>query len=175
MWVSELAKFQEREWIMEKYRSHIASFAGIVLILIIGLTGCSKRDSSTESEAEKPQIALIMKSLANEFFKTMEEGARTHHAAHTDAHALSSPGLRQAKDHGGHIIEKPLGAPARNRRQRSPLPYLTASGDARALNRRSTKINADENRSPPARVVVTRVRSTAISMFQLEIVTILKF
>ena len=28
--------------------------------------------------SDKPRVALIMKSLANEFFKTMEEGARAH-------------------------------------------------------------------------------------------------
>ena len=31
---------------------------------------------------DKPKIALIMKSLANEFFRTMEDGAKAHQKAH---------------------------------------------------------------------------------------------
>ena len=31
---------------------------------------------------DKPMIALIMKSLANEFFRTMEDGVNAHQKAH---------------------------------------------------------------------------------------------
>ncbi|MHC4508085.1 MAG: hypothetical protein ACYTAO_03880, partial [Planctomycetota bacterium] len=44
--------------------------------LLVVPAGCRQREQG------KPKIALIMKSLANEFFKTMEEGARAHHQEH---------------------------------------------------------------------------------------------
>src|SRR5271169_2734197 len=33
--------------------------------------------------AKKPKVALVMKSLANEFFQTMEKGARDYQAQHS--------------------------------------------------------------------------------------------
>ena len=39
-----------------------------------------------------------MKSLANEFFKTMEDGARTHQAAHADAYELVATGIKDEQD-----------------------------------------------------------------------------
>ena len=38
--------------------------------------GCQK--SETKPAAGKPKVALVMKSLANEFFGTMAEGAKKH-------------------------------------------------------------------------------------------------
>jgi len=59
---------------MRKYNRLIISvLIFCVVILTILPVGCKQR------ETDKPRIALIMKSLANEFFKTMEEGARLHH------------------------------------------------------------------------------------------------
>jgi ribose transport system substrate-binding protein len=31
---------------------------------------------------DKPKVALVMKSLANEFFRTMEDGAKDYQKAH---------------------------------------------------------------------------------------------
>jgi len=42
----------------------------------------------------KPRIAVIMKSLANEFFVTMEAGTREHHAAHADEYELIINGIK---------------------------------------------------------------------------------
>ena len=39
-----------------------------------------------------------MKSLANEFFKTMEEGAKKHQAAHADQYELRSNGIKDEQD-----------------------------------------------------------------------------
>jgi ribose transport system substrate-binding protein len=55
-------------------------------------TGCKKRESG------KPRIALIMKSLANEFFKTMEDGARAHHQEHADEYDLIAVGIKDELD-----------------------------------------------------------------------------
>jgi len=44
----------------------------------------------TAQAASKPQVALVMKSLANEFFQTMEKGARDYQAQHSSEFALIS-------------------------------------------------------------------------------------
>lgn len=46
----------------------------------------------------KPKIALVMKSLANEFFKTMEDGARKHQAQHTADYDLLVNGIKDEQD-----------------------------------------------------------------------------
>jgi len=62
------------------------------VILSVLAVGCKQRTS------DKPRIALIMKSLANEFFKTMEEGARSHHKEHTDEYDLTVVGIKDEQD-----------------------------------------------------------------------------
>ncbi len=54
--------------------------------------------SSCRRKIDKPRIALIMKSLANEFFKTMEEGARAHHKEHKDEYELLVVGIKNETD-----------------------------------------------------------------------------
>jgi ribose transport system substrate-binding protein len=46
----------------------------------------------------KPQIALIMKSLANEFFLTMEKGARRHQQRHASEYELLTNGIKDELD-----------------------------------------------------------------------------
>jgi ribose transport system substrate-binding protein len=48
--------------------------------------------------AAKPRIALVMKSLANEFFQTMERGAREHQAAHAGDYDLLANGIKDELD-----------------------------------------------------------------------------
>ncbi len=62
--------------------------------------GCSERadDASTERDAKRPTVALVMKSLANEFFVTMADGARAHHASHPDEYDLIVNGIRNETD-----------------------------------------------------------------------------
>ncbi len=48
--------------------------------------------------ASKPRIALIMKSLANEFFQTMEKGARDHQQAHSGDYELIANGIKDEQD-----------------------------------------------------------------------------
>jgi ribose transport system substrate-binding protein len=47
---------------------------------------------------KKPRIALIMKSLANEFFSTMRKGAETHHSEHAAKYDLVVNGIRDERD-----------------------------------------------------------------------------
>jgi ribose transport system substrate-binding protein len=60
--------------------------------LLVLPTGCKK------SESGKPRIALVMKSLANEFFKTMEDGARAHNQQHADEYDLITVGIKDELD-----------------------------------------------------------------------------
>jgi ribose transport system substrate-binding protein len=78
---------------MRKYnRSIISGLIFFALIFSILPVGCKQR------KTDKPRIALIMKSLANEFFKTMEEGARAHHKEHEDEYELAVVGIKDEQD-----------------------------------------------------------------------------
>jgi ribose transport system substrate-binding protein len=67
------------------------------MIYFILPVGCKQR------KTDKPRIALIMKSLANEFFKTMEEGARAHYKEHEDEYELTVVGIKDEQDVAGQI------------------------------------------------------------------------
>jgi ribose transport system substrate-binding protein len=54
--------------------------------------GCKQQAPS------KPRVALVMKSLANEFFKTMEEGAQAHHKQHSQEYDLIVVGIKDEQD-----------------------------------------------------------------------------
>ncbi len=60
--------------------------------LFVMPVGCKKRESG------KPRVALVMKSLANEFFKTMEDGARAHHQQHASEYDLIAVGIKDELD-----------------------------------------------------------------------------
>ena len=84
---------------MKKHKKSIgitALFFCAVIICLITV-GCKQRES------DKPRIALIMKSLANEFFKTMEEGARSHHKEHENEYELKVVGIKDEQDVGKQI------------------------------------------------------------------------
>ena len=52
---------------------------------------------------DKPKIALIMKSLANEFFRTMEDGAKAHQKAHAKEYTLVANGIKNETDTAAQI------------------------------------------------------------------------
>lgn len=66
-----------------------------VSLLSLLAVGCSRR---ADTDTGKPKIVLVMKSLANEFFKTMEEGATAHQRAHSDVYDLKVVGIRNEED-----------------------------------------------------------------------------
>ena len=82
---------------MRKYKNAINILILSAVIISIATVGCKQRKS------DKPRIALIMKSLANEFFKTMEEGARAHHKEHEDQYELTVVGIKDEQDVGKQI------------------------------------------------------------------------
>src|ERR1041385_8863912 len=65
--------------------------------LAILISGCQK-NPNTVSGTAKPKVALVMKSLANEFFSTMAEGAKKHQAAHAAAYDLIVNGIKNEND-----------------------------------------------------------------------------
>ncbi len=76
-----------------------------VLLLPLLLAGCSgdsarstSGGSSADPDSDKPRIALIMKSLANEFFSTMADGATSHQAEHADQYDLIVNGIKDERD-----------------------------------------------------------------------------
>ncbi len=77
-----------------------------VLLMLSLIVGCGSNSSTTtpssENEsaaaAKKPRVALIMKSLANEFFSTMEDGAKAHQAEHSDQYELIVNGIKDELD-----------------------------------------------------------------------------
>ncbi len=68
----------------------------VVFTLCLLLAGC--QGSTSETQSDKPRVALIMKSLANEFFVTMADGARAHQQSHADAYALIVNGIKDESD-----------------------------------------------------------------------------
>ncbi|MEO8270127.1 MAG: substrate-binding domain-containing protein, partial [Aureliella sp.] len=77
-----------------------------LLVLATFIAGCnptSPTDSASLSRASsiqpgKPKIALIMKSLANEFFSTMADGATKHQQANADQYDLVVNGIKDERD-----------------------------------------------------------------------------
>ena len=78
---------------MRKYSKLVISlliFCAVISFILPA--GCKRRETG------KPKIALIMKSLANEFFKTMEEGAVAHHKEHSEQYDLTVVGIKDEQD-----------------------------------------------------------------------------
>jgi ribose transport system substrate-binding protein len=67
--------------------------------------GCAKSDSPADATAKaaRPRVALVMKSLANEFFGTMAEGAKKHAAAHAGEFELVVNGIKNETDLGEQV------------------------------------------------------------------------
>lgn len=54
--------------------------------------------TDVQSGYDKPKVALVMKSLANEFFQTMAEGAKKHQTAHAADYELIVNGIKNETD-----------------------------------------------------------------------------
>jgi len=52
---------------------------------------------------DKPKVALVMKSLANEFFRTMEDGAKAHQKANAAQYTLVANGIKDETDTAAQI------------------------------------------------------------------------
>lgn len=67
-------------------------------VLAALLAGCGSKEPAGTPATAKPRVALIMKSLANEFFLTMENGARAHQQAHAAEYDLLANGIKDELD-----------------------------------------------------------------------------
>jgi len=73
----------------------------LALAVVPVLSGC--RPVEPRGTDAKPRIALVMKSLANEFFLTMEQGAKAHQQAHAEDYDLIANGIKDELDVGRQI------------------------------------------------------------------------
>lgn len=74
------------------------------MVTIAVFAGCGPGEQSVETiDPEAPRVALIMKSLANEFFKTKEDGARECHEQNTTQFSLTTNGIKNEEDVSGQI------------------------------------------------------------------------
>lgn len=76
------------------------------LLAAIALTSASlilPLAASHATAVEKPKVALVMKSLANEFFLTMEDGAKTYQKDHSADFDLISNGIKDETDTSSQI------------------------------------------------------------------------
>ena len=76
------------------WRCAFALFAAGLLFI----NGCSPGDKPASEPGGKPRVALVMKSLANEFFLTMENGAKAHQKAHAADYDLIANGIKDELD-----------------------------------------------------------------------------
>ncbi|MBA1208108.1 sugar ABC transporter substrate-binding protein [Pseudomonas fulva] len=76
---------------------------------------------------DKPKVALVMKSLANEFFRTMEDGAKAYQKTHADEFDLVANGIKNETDTGEQIriVEQMVNAGAK--------ALVIAPADSKAL------------------------------------------
>jgi ribose transport system substrate-binding protein len=129
--------------------------AAIILAATLFLVSCGRgRESARDTGravTEPPRVALIMKSLANEFFVTMAEGAKTHQAAHAKEYTLLVNGIRNENDLAQQValVEQMMAqgvdaiviAPADSR---ALVPVL-----AKALRQKIVVVNIDNKLDEP--------------------------
>lgn len=71
----------------------------VVLASVLIFAGCNRSaDTEADAASDKPEVALVMKSLANEFFKTMADGAEAHQAAGAADYDLIVNGIKNETD-----------------------------------------------------------------------------
>lgn len=85
-------------------------FAGRLLaVAMLAAASAALPVSSAFAETPgKPKVALVMKSLANEFFLTMEDGAKAYQKDHSGDFELISNGIKDETDTAGQtrIVEQ---------------------------------------------------------------------
>ncbi|MEO9595324.1 sugar ABC transporter substrate-binding protein [Rhodopirellula bahusiensis] len=76
----------------------VGCFTALLSLLVSGCTSSSSTSQSKDDGNTKPRVALIMKSLANEFFSTMAKGAESHQAENADQYDLVVNGIKDERD-----------------------------------------------------------------------------
>jgi len=80
-------------------------FAGRLLaVAVLAAASAALPVSSALADTpQKPKVALVMKSLANEFFLTMEDGAKAYQKEHSGDFDLVSNGIKDETDTANQI------------------------------------------------------------------------
>lgn len=80
-------------------------FAGrlLAVAMLAAASAAMPFSSALAENAEKPKVALVMKSLANEFFLTMEDGAKAYQKDHSGEFDLISNGIKDETDTANQI------------------------------------------------------------------------
>lgn len=79
-------------------------FAGRLLALaVLSSLSLATPVSHALADDAKPKVALVMKSLANEFFLTMEDGAKAYQKDHANEFDLVSNGIKDETDSSNQI------------------------------------------------------------------------
>ncbi len=76
----------------------ITRFGCLTAISLLLVAGCGGEQAQESADNDKPTVALIMKSLANEFFVNMADGAEQHQLQHADQYDLIVNGLKDESD-----------------------------------------------------------------------------
>jgi len=78
---------------------------GLAALLAASMAGCGGEPAggpgtspSATTSSGKPRVALVMKSLANEFFKVMADGAEAYQKEHADRFDLIVNGIKDERD-----------------------------------------------------------------------------
>jgi ribose transport system substrate-binding protein len=79
--------------------ARLALVLSIVALAVLN-SGCSNSANTGDDKSTpgKPKVALVMKSLANEFFSTMAEGAKKHQAENANSYDLVVNGIKNETD-----------------------------------------------------------------------------
>jgi ribose transport system substrate-binding protein len=81
---------------MKTFNRHL-----ILIVVISSLCACGKSESEAidnNNVDKRFTVALIMKSLANEFFVTMAEGAKAHNVENSEKYELIVNGIKNESD-----------------------------------------------------------------------------
>ncbi|KPA87801.1 ABC-type sugar transport system, periplasmic component [Pseudomonas asplenii] len=76
-------------------------FAG--RLLAVAVLAATLPMSSAFADAAKPKVGLVMKSLANEFFVTMQDGAKDYQKAHSADFDMITNGIKNETDTAAQI------------------------------------------------------------------------
>src|SRR5215471_13927679 len=76
-------------------RQFLLSSAGSTALFLVG--------AKSVLAAEKPKVGLVMKSLANEFFKQMQAGAEQYAAKNADKFDFKAVGMKDERDFAAQV------------------------------------------------------------------------
>jgi ribose transport system substrate-binding protein len=83
--------------------TRLGAIATLACSATLFLSGCGQPSDPATTASAKPEVALVMKSLANEFFKNMADGAEAHQVAHAADYDLIVNGIKNETDLGQQV------------------------------------------------------------------------